>query len=39
MKSTYLIEIITPKNKGKIKKTLILIQKHQLIAKNFNFGF
>ena len=38
LQSIYQIEIITPKKNEKIKKTLILTQEHQLIAKIFNFG-
>lgn len=38
LQSIYQIEIITPKINEKIKKTLILTQEHQLIAKIFNFG-
>lgn len=38
LQSIYQIEIITRKKNEKIKKTLILTQEHQLIAKIFNFG-
>lgn len=38
LQSIYQIEITVPQNSKKIRKTLILTQEHQLIAKIFDFG-
>jgi len=38
LQSIYQIEITVPQNSKKIRKTLILTQEHQLIAKTFDFG-